>query len=138
MIEGCHESFRRGAQFITAFGTGRGSGRENASAIHFGLGYSSGSGGASTRRRAAWTATAPNAAVPETWGYDAGKKVKGPKRPLLANTLGLLLAATAASMQDRAHYLAHPLLPRSADRRHQQQGTQVAARTALLPLLGSR
>ncbi len=36
-------------------------------------------------------------------GYDAGKKVKGRKRSLIVDTLGLLLAVSisAASMQDR-------------------------------------
>ena len=36
-------------------------------------------------------------------GFDAGKKLKGRKRPLLVDTLGLLLAVTvtAASVQDR-------------------------------------
>jgi transposase len=43
-------------------------------------------------------------------GYDAGKKVKGRKRHLLVDTLGLLLAVsvTAASVQDRDG--AHPVL----------------------------
>ncbi|WP_366548330.1 transposase, partial [Pseudomonas amygdali] len=36
-------------------------------------------------------------------GYDAGKKVKGRKRSLIVDTLGLLLAVSisAASVQDR-------------------------------------
>lgn len=43
-------------------------------------------------------------------GYDAGKKVKGRKRHLVVNTLGLLLAVsvTAASLQDRDG--AHPVI----------------------------
>lgn len=43
-------------------------------------------------------------------GFDAGKKVKGRKRHLVVDTLGLLLAVcvTAASMQDRQG--AHPVL----------------------------
>jgi putative transposase len=42
-------------------------------------------------------------AVPGVRGYDKGKQVKGRKRHLLVDTLGLLLAAvvTAASVQDR-------------------------------------
>jgi transposase len=45
-------------------------------------------------------------------GYDAGKQVKGRKRHLLVDTLGLLLAVsvTAASVQDRDG--AHPVLAR--------------------------
>jgi putative transposase len=41
--------------------------------------------------------------VPGERGYDAGKKVKGRKRHILVDTLGLLLAVivTAASVQDR-------------------------------------
>lgn len=41
--------------------------------------------------------------VPSERGYDAGKKVKGHKRHLLVDTMGLLLAVvvTAASVQDR-------------------------------------
>ena len=43
-------------------------------------------------------------------GYDAGKKVKGRKRHLVVDTLGLLLAVsvTAASVQDRDG--AHPVV----------------------------
>ncbi|MGB7757046.1 MAG: IS5 family transposase [Salinisphaera sp.] len=43
-------------------------------------------------------------------GYDAGKKVKGRKRHVVVDTLGLLLAVsvTAASVQDRAE--AHPVM----------------------------
>jgi len=43
-------------------------------------------------------------------GYDAGKKVKGRKRHLVVDTLGLLLAVsvTAASLQDRDG--AHPVI----------------------------
>ena len=43
-------------------------------------------------------------------GYDAGKKVKGRKRHVVVDTLGLLLAVsvTAASVQDRAG--AHPVM----------------------------
>lgn len=43
-------------------------------------------------------------------GFDAGKKVKGRKRHLVVDTLGLLLAVsvTAASVQDRAG--AHPVM----------------------------
>lgn len=43
-------------------------------------------------------------------GYDAGKKVKGRKRHLVVDTLGLVLAVsvTAASVQDRAG--AHPVV----------------------------
>lgn len=42
-------------------------------------------------------------AIPGERGYDAGKQVKGRKRHLLVDTLGLLLAVvvTAASVQDR-------------------------------------
>jgi transposase len=45
-----------------------------------------------------------------TSGYDAGKKVKGRKRHVLVDTLGLLLAVsvTAASVQDRDG--AHPVM----------------------------
>lgn len=45
-----------------------------------------------------------------TTGYDAGKKVKGRKRHLLVDALGLLLAVsvTAASVQDRDG--AHPVI----------------------------
>jgi transposase len=45
-------------------------------------------------------------------GYDAGKKVKGRKRHLVVDTLGLLLAVsvTAASVQDRDG--AHHRIPR--------------------------
>lgn len=41
--------------------------------------------------------------VPSERGYDAGKKVKGHKRHLLVDTLGLMMAVvvTAASVQDR-------------------------------------
>ncbi|RJS93595.1 transposase [Salinisphaera sp. Q1T1-3] len=43
-------------------------------------------------------------------GYDAGKKVKGRKRHVVVDTLGLMLAisVTAASVQDRAS--AHPVM----------------------------
>ncbi|MCD0244294.1 transposase, partial [Xanthomonas melonis] len=43
-------------------------------------------------------------------GYDAGKKVKGRKRHLVVDTLGLLLAVsvTAGSVQDRDG--AHPVV----------------------------
>ena len=43
-------------------------------------------------------------------GYDAGKKVKGRKRHLVVDTLGLVLAVsvTAASVQDRDG--AHPVI----------------------------
>ncbi|MCD0277402.1 transposase, partial [Xanthomonas melonis] len=43
-------------------------------------------------------------------GYDAGKKVKGRKRHLAVDTLGLLLAVsvTAGSVQDRDG--AHPVV----------------------------
>jgi hypothetical protein len=43
-------------------------------------------------------------------GYDAGKKIKGRKRHLVVDTLGLLLAVsvTAASVQDRDG--AHPVI----------------------------
>jgi putative transposase len=42
-------------------------------------------------------------AIPGERGYDAGKKVKGRKRHLVVDTLGLVLlvVVTAASMQDR-------------------------------------
>jgi putative transposase len=42
-------------------------------------------------------------AIPGLRGYDAGKQIKGRKRHLLVDTLGLLLAVvvTAASVQDR-------------------------------------
>ncbi|WP_246585351.1 IS5 family transposase [Thiorhodospira sibirica] len=42
-------------------------------------------------------------AIPGERGYDAGKKIKGRKRHLLVDTLGLVLAVvvTAASVQDR-------------------------------------
>jgi len=45
-----------------------------------------------------------------TSGYDAGKKVKGRKRHVLVDTLGLILAVsvTAASVQDRDG--AHPVM----------------------------
>ncbi|MFI7224215.1 transposase [Nonomuraea angiospora] len=45
-----------------------------------------------------------------TCGYDAGKKIKGQKRHIAVDTLGLLLCVivTAASVQDRDG--AHPLL----------------------------
>lgn len=45
-----------------------------------------------------------------TCGYDAGKKIKGQKRQVVVDTLGLLLCVivTAASIQDRDG--AHPLL----------------------------
>jgi putative transposase len=41
---------------------------------------------------------------PGVWGYDAGKKVKGRKRHLLVDTLGLLLAVvvTSAALSDPA------------------------------------
>ncbi|MFI7136192.1 IS5 family transposase [Nonomuraea sp. NPDC050153] len=47
-----------------------------------------------------------------TCGYDSGKKIKGQKRHIAVDTLGLLLAVivTAASVQDRDG--AHPLLAR--------------------------
>lgn len=43
-------------------------------------------------------------------GYDAGKKVKGRKRHLVVDTVGLRLAVsvTAASVQDRGG--AHPVM----------------------------
>ena len=46
-------------------------------------------------------------------GFDAGKKVKGRKRHLIVDTLGLLLAVsvTAASVQDR--HGAHPVVARA-------------------------
>jgi transposase len=39
-----------------------------------------------------------------TRGYDAGKKINNRKRPIVVDTLGLLLVAviTAANVQDRA------------------------------------
>lgn len=45
-----------------------------------------------------------------TSGYDAGKKIKGRKRHVLVDTLGLVLAVsvTAASVQDRDG--AHPVM----------------------------
>ncbi len=69
-------------------------------------------------------ATAPTAAVLDAQstrgsppggdtGYDAGKKVKGRKRHLVVDTLGLLLAVsvTAANVQDRDG--AHPVVARA-------------------------
>lgn len=49
-------------------------------------------------------------------GYDAGKKVKGRKRHLVVDTLGLLLAVsvTAASVQDRDG--AHPVVAQAMDK----------------------
>lgn len=49
-------------------------------------------------------------------GYDAGKKVKGRKRHILVDTLGLLLAVsvTAASVQDRDG--AHPVVATAMDK----------------------
>lgn len=49
-------------------------------------------------------------------GYDAGKKVKGRKRHLVVDTLGLLLAVsvTAASVPDRDG--AHPVVARAMDK----------------------
>ena len=49
-------------------------------------------------------------------GYDAGKKVKGRKRHLIVDTLGLLLAVsvTAASVQDRDG--AHPVVNAAMDK----------------------
>ena len=49
-------------------------------------------------------------------GYDAGKKVKGRKRHLVVDTLGLLLAVsvTAASVQDRDG--AHPVIAGAVDK----------------------
>ncbi len=49
-------------------------------------------------------------------GYDAGKKVKGRKRHLLVDTLGLLLAVSviAVSVQDRDG--AHPLVNGAMDK----------------------
>ena len=49
-------------------------------------------------------------------GYDAGKKVKGRKRHLIVDTLGLLLAVsvTAASVQDRDG--AHPVVNAAIDK----------------------
>ncbi len=49
-------------------------------------------------------------------GYDAGKKVKGRKRHLVVDTLGLLLAVsvTAASVQDRDG--AHPVMAAAMDK----------------------
>jgi len=49
-------------------------------------------------------------------GYDAGKKVKGRKRHLVVDTLGLLLAVsvTAASVQDRD--AAHPVVRASINK----------------------
>ncbi|KOR49982.1 transposase [Xanthomonas oryzae] len=49
-------------------------------------------------------------------GYDAGKKIKGRKRHLVVDTLGLLLAVsiTAASVQDRQG--AHPVLERAMEK----------------------
>jgi putative transposase len=50
--------------------------------------------------------------LPGVRGYDAGKKVKGRKRPILVDTLGLLLAVvvTSAAVSDPAG--ARLLLPR--------------------------
>ncbi|KGE50276.1 IS5 family transposase, partial [Xanthomonas axonopodis] len=49
-------------------------------------------------------------------GYDAGKKIKGRKRHLVVDTLGLLLAVsiTAASVQDREG--AHPVVERAMEK----------------------
>jgi transposase len=49
-------------------------------------------------------------------GYDAGKQIKGRKRHILVDTLGLLLAVvvTAASVQDRDG--AHPLVGAAMDK----------------------
>src|SRR3954467_6308411 len=49
-------------------------------------------------------------------GFDAGKKVKGRKRPIVVDTLGLLIAVvvTAANVQD--YHGAKPTLTRAKDR----------------------
>ena len=49
-------------------------------------------------------------------GYDAGKKIKGRKRHLVVDTLGLLLAVsvTAANVQDREG--AHPVVAMAVDK----------------------
>jgi transposase len=65
------------------------------------------------RRRRCWMRSRPvvlrKGATPGM-RYDAGKKVKGRKRHLVVDTLGLLLAVsvTAASLQDRDG--AHPVI----------------------------
>lgn len=84
------------------------------------------------RLRAHWRAragrdNAPSAAVLDAQstrhspqggesGYDAGKKVKGRKRHVLVDTLGLVLAVsvTAASVQDRDG--AHPVMATGVDK----------------------
>jgi transposase len=58
------------------------------------------------------TVKAAETVAAATCGYDAGKKLKGHKRHIAVDTLGLLLCVivTAASVQDRDG--AHPLLAR--------------------------
>lgn len=59
-----------------------------------------------TRRllRRCWTPSAKSSEGGEAIGHDAGKRVRGRKRHLLVDTLGLMLIAIvgSASVQDRA------------------------------------
>ena len=74
----------------------------------------------------------------EAKGYDVGKKVKGRKRHLLVDTLGLVLVAwmSAADVQDRDE--AQAVLPLAAGRTRDSGGISWPARVESLVLQSKR
>lgn len=95
---------RLGARFMTIFNAGLMTGHGNAFLICCVPACQRNVDDTNNQQQVAWTAKASNAA--QFWGnvvFDAGKKINGRKRYILADTLGLLLTVvvTVASVQNR-------------------------------------
>ena len=97
-------TFPTGKRFITIFGSGAGTAHGSGYISAWWSGYESWTGRQATQGAASLDSQSVKTATPASMevGYDGGKKVKGGKRHLMVDTLGLLLmvVVTAAHISD--------------------------------------
>lgn len=103
----CPKTYRRRARCTTISNSGTGTARWSASIMRFTLWCVSRKDAKPARRQRSSIRRPPRAPKRRAWldpsGYDAGKKIKGRKRHILVDTLGLLLRVVVqpADVQDR-------------------------------------